>query len=288
MEIFSPGQVPYPGCYQCPRCNSREVYDSEKTINVSAMTIDVPGPVSSTIINSDKVDAKRCRHCNTVAPWIAHPKALAEMKARKAKKRIKIFKIFAVILSVIMAVVLVSNISSRISNKIESDNFTDYRAQGNKELEQVRSQWQSISDNCGLGYTVGKEEINIDPNYDLGLGPGVDIYIRIKAKDFLGFWNTEKGQSVDCFSEKIYTVKLSEKLVVTENQFKNRKDSWDFNLFSFYDGIEKDGTIYAQGVIGDKEEHLDGYLSYFDDYDEFNISMKWVLDKDWFARAQGL
>lgn len=287
MEIFSPGPVPYPGCYQCPRCNSREVYNSEKTISVSAMTIDVPGPVNSTIINTDKVDAKRCRHCNTVAPWIAHPKAIEEAKARKVIKIKKMLKISSIVLGVLFAIILVINISTTVGQKIETNNFNQFRAEGNQKLEEVRSNWQATSDSCQLGYTIGIEKINADPDYDLGLGPRIDAYIKIEAKDYGSFWQSQKGQALDCFSEKIYGVKLSEKLILTEDQFKTRKESWDRNAFQFYDGVEDDGTIYAQGVIGDRDDHLDGYLYYSDDYDEFHISMDWELDKDWFERAQG-
>lgn len=287
MEIFSPGPVPYPGCYQCPRCNSREVYNSEKTISVSAMTIDVPGPVNSTIINTDKVDAKRCRHCNTVAPWIAHPKAIEEAKARKVIKIKKMLKISSIVLGVLFAIILVINISTTVGQKIETNNFNQFRAEGNQKLEEVRSNWQATSDSCQLGYTIGIEKINADPDYDLGLGPRIDAYIKIEAKDYGSFWQSQKGQALDCFSEKIYGVKLSEKLILTEDQFKTRKESWDINAFQFYDGVEDDGTIYAQGVIGDRDDHLDGYLYYSDDYDEFHISMDWELDKDWFERAQG-
>lgn len=287
MEIFSPGPVPYPGCYQCPRCNSREVYNSEKTISVSAMTIDVPGPVNSTIINTDKVDAKRCRHCNTVAPWIAHPKAIEEAKARKVKKITKMLKISSIVLGILFAIILVINISTTVGQKIETNNFNQSRADGNQKLEEVRSNWQVASDRCQLGYTIGIEKINADPDYDLGLGPRIDAYIKIEAKDYGSFWQSERGQALDCFSEKIYGVKLSEKLILTEDQFKTRKESWDRNAFQFYDGVEDDGTIFAQGVIGDRDDHLDGYLYYSGDYDEFHISMDWELDKDWFERAQG-
>ena len=150
----------------------------------------------------------------------------------------------------------------------------------------MRSEWQAASDSCQLGYTVGMEKINADPDYDLGLGPQIGAYIRIEASDYPSFWQSEKGLALDCFSEKIYGVKLSEKLIMTEEQFKTRKESWDSFAFSFYDGVEDDGTIYAQGVIGDKDDHLDGYLTYLDDYDEFAISMVWNLDQDWFERAQ--
>jgi hypothetical protein len=287
MEIFSPGPVPYPGCYQCPRCNSREVYDSEKTINVSAVTIDVPGPASSTIINSDKVHAKRCRHCNTVAPWLAHPKAVEEANERKAQKLRKTLRIAGVVLGIIVGIAFISNIANGIRDQVESNNFENYRNESNQKLEEVRTDWQSTSASCGLNEEVKLEEVNKDPDYDLGTGPKVDIYLKIPANDYQTFWSTEKGRALDCFSEAIYGAKLSEKLTLTNEQFEDRK-KWDLFLFRFYDGVEKDGSIYAQGIIGDEDEHLDGYFDHAQGgVDEFVLSMSWELDKTWFETKNG-
>jgi hypothetical protein len=204
------------------------------------------------------------------------------------KKLEKIAKIGGVVLGSILLIVLVVNISSSISQKIETNNFNQSREEGNQTLEEVRTKWQAASDSCQLGYQVGLEKINEDPNYDLGTGPSVDLYFRIEAEKFKTFWSSEQGKALDCFSDRIFNAKLSEKLILTDSQFNNRKDSWDSNTFDFYDGVEDDGTIFAQGVIGDEDDHLDGYLTYFDDYDEFHISLKWELDKEWFARVRGL
>jgi hypothetical protein len=196
-------------------------------------------------------------------------------------------KVSGIVLGAVMAIILVINISSSISQKIETSNFNDARAEGNQKLEEVRSEWQAASDSCQLGYTVGIEKINTDPDYDLGLGPSIDVGIQIASADYGSFWQSARGQALDCFSGKIYGAKLSEKLIMTENQFKTRKESWDSFAFSFYDGVEDDGTIFAQGVIGDKDDHLDGSLSYVSSYDRFYVFMSWELDKDWFERAQG-
>ena len=288
MEIFKPGPVPYPGCYQCPRCNSREVYDSEKTINVSAITIDAPGPASSTIINRDKVHATRCRYCNTEALWLAHPKAVQEAKERKAKKMQKIIKVVFIVFGVILGIVIALNIFNSISKKIESNSFNQYRTAGNQKLEEVRAEWQSAAVDCNLGYFAGDrgvatdqvsiEKIKKNPNHEYLLAPRVSIYFKIEALDYSSFWQSKNGQALDCFSEKIYGAKLSEKLSLTESQIENREDS--FETVDFYDGVEFDGTVYSEGVIGDQDNHLDGYL-YYSDYaeDAFAISMEWALDK---------
>ena len=288
MEIFKPGPVPYPGCYQCPRCNSREVYDSEKTINVSAITIDVPGPASSTIINRDKIHATRCRHCNTEALWLAHPKAVEEAKERKAKKMKKIAKVVGIVFGIILGIVIALNIFNSINERIQSNNFDQYRTVGNQKLEEVRSEWQSAAVVCNLGYFSGDrgvatdqvsiQKIENDPNYEYLLEPRVHIYFKIEGSEYGSFWKSKNGQALDCFSEKIYGAKLSEKLSLTESQIENREDS--FETIVFYDGVEFDGTVYSEGVIGDQDNHLDGYL-FYSDYaeDAFAISMEWALDK---------
>lgn len=293
MEIFKPGPVPYPGCYQCPRCNSREVYDSEKTINVSAITIDVPGPASSTIINRDKIHATRCRYCNTEAVWLAHPKAVEEAKERKAKKMQKIAKVVGIVFGVIIGIVIAINIFNSISEKIESNNFNQYRTVGNQKLEEVRSNWQSAAVLCDLGYFAGDrgvatdqvriEKIKKNPNYEYLLEPRVEIYFKIEGREYSSFWKSKNGQALDCFSEKIYGAKLSEKLSLTDSQIENREDS--FESINFYDGVESDGTVYSEGVIGNQDNHLDGYLYYSKDYDNFAISMTWALDNICFERA---
>ena len=273
MEIFSPGPVPYPGTYQCPRCNSREVYDSEKTIGVSAMTIDVPGPVNSTIVNVDRVDAKRCRYCNSVAPYLMHPKAKEESDARKRRKIQQNLKRFAVVMGVLFGIYLALNAVSYIGNQVETSKQANVAADGNSKLEEVRSKWQSVSDSCGFNEVIDVEKV---PNEYIS--PQVSIYFNVEpASEFPKFWGTSKGQALDCFSQEIYGVALSSKLSFSEEQVK------EIGLFdaNFYDGVENDGSIFAQGVIAGADEHLDGSLIYWKDYDRVSISMSWELDKTW-------
>ena len=273
MEIFSPGPVPYPGCYQCPRCNSREVYDSEKTIGVSAMTIDVPGPVNSTIVNVDRVDAKRCRDCNSVAPYIMHPKAKEEFDARRRRKIEKNLKRIALVLGVLVGIYFALNAVSAIGNKIESSKLANEATDGNSKLEEVRGNWQSVNESCGLNEPIEVEEVPSEY-----ISPQVSIYFKIQSsEEFSNFWGTSKGIAVDCFSKKIYGVPLSSKLSLSQEQLKKL----DFLGGSFYDGVEKDGSIFAEGVIADSDDHLDGALVYWKDDDSVSISMYWELDKTW-------
>ena len=273
MEIFSPGPVPYPGCYQCPRCNSREVYDSEKTIGVSAMTIDVPGPVNSTIVNVDRVDAKRCRYCNSVAPYIMHPKAKEEFDARRRRKIEKNLKRLALVLGILVGIYFAFNAVNAIGNKIESSKLANEAADGNSKLEEVRSNWQSINESCGLNEPIKVEEVPSEYT-----SPQVSIYFKIESSsEFSNFWGTSKGIAVDCFSKEVYGVPLSSKLSFSQEQLKRL----GFFGGSFYDGVEKDGSIFAEGVIADSDEHLDGSLTYWKDDDSVSISMYWELDKSW-------
>jgi len=186
-----------------------------------------------------------------------------------------------------------ANIVNSVRGNVESNNFEKYRSEGNQELEEVRSEWQSAYDACNIGITnsaggvdtreVSIERIRKDQNYEYLLEPRVDIYFTIKAEEYPAFWSSEKGQAFDCFSEKIYGAKLSEKLTLTDSQFESRKET--YSRVDFYDGIEADGTVYSQGVIGDQDDHLDGYLSYSNDWDNFAISMSWKLDRNCFKRS---
>ena len=127
------------------------------------------------------------------------------------------------------------------------------------------------------------EKIKKNPNYEYLLEPRVEIYFKIEGREYSSFWKSKNGQALDCFSEKIYGAKLSKKLSLTDSQIENREDS--FESINFYDGVESDGTVYSEGVIGNQDNHLDGYLSYFKDYDNFAISMTWALDNICFERA---
>jgi hypothetical protein len=70
------------GHYECPRCHSKDVYESEESIGALAMTIDTPGPVNPTLINNVSTQVYRCRNCGEKAKLIFSQKYIAE-KARK-------------------------------------------------------------------------------------------------------------------------------------------------------------------------------------------------------------
>jgi DNA-directed RNA polymerase subunit RPC12/RpoP len=73
------------GHYECPRCLSKDVYESEESIGAVAMTLDTPGPVNPTLINSVNAQVYRCRNCGEKAQLIFSQKYIAQ-KARKEAK----------------------------------------------------------------------------------------------------------------------------------------------------------------------------------------------------------
>ncbi len=277
MEIFSPGPVPYPGCYQCPRCNSREVYDSEKTIGVSAMTIDVPGPVNSTIVNVDKIDAKRCRYCNTVAPWLMHPKAKEEFEARKKAKRIRNLKAAGAFMVVVLSIVAINQIVGRVSSAVENKKAANEEKATTIAVNKVYAEWQKASDTCGLNYSVSKDLTGISSGDDI---PGVDIYFRdISPIELSVFWETPRGLSLDCFSEKIVGTKISKYFIYPTDQLTKEKDFEDIYLYD-----ETFTDVSVKGVLG-KDPHLQGYMAFFKasdgsgTRDSFSISLRWLSKK---------
>jgi hypothetical protein len=275
MEIFTPGPVPYPGTYQCPRCNSREVYDSEKTIGVSAMTIDVPGPVNSTIVNVDKVSAKRCRYCNTVTPYLRHPKAQAEFEARKRKNLEKKLKKAGLVLIVIISIFAVIGIYNSATEKLKEN-----KAQNAAEsLEAVNQEWKRTASSCGVTEKVWKFEEGSSTEEN---GPYVSLSIFVEpASSLNNFWNQPSGKSFDCFSEKIYNVKLSDHLKYSNAQIASLKNFDSIRLFdqTFTDGVDK-------GVLG-AGDHLQGYITFFEksendsfhDADHFHIYLSWNTEQ---------
>jgi hypothetical protein len=275
MEIFSPGPIPYPGTYQCPRCNSREVYDSEKTIGVSAMTIDVPGPVNSTIVNVDKVSAKRCRYCNTLTPYLRHPKAQAEFDARKRKNLEDKIKKAGIVLAVIFSLFVVIGIYNGASEKLKENKAQNAAA----TLESVNQEWKRAASSCGVTEKVWKTEEGATTKDN---GPHVNLSIFVEpASDLNKFWNEPPGQSFDCFSEKIFNIKLSDHFKYSDAEIASIKDFDGIRLYdqTFTNGLEK-------GVLG-LGDHLQGYITFFEkseydsfhEADHFHIYLSWNQEK---------
>jgi hypothetical protein len=58
------------GYWQCAKCKSKDVYISEETSGAYAMTLNTPGPVDPTIINTISSNVTRCNNCNSRAIWV--------------------------------------------------------------------------------------------------------------------------------------------------------------------------------------------------------------------------
>jgi len=237
------------------------------------MTIDVPGPVNSTIVNVDKVSAKRCRYCNTVTPYLRHPKAQAEYDARRRKnleeKLKKIGIVALVFVSILGAIGIYGNVSSKLKeNQIKNEA---------QSLETVNQEWKSVAASCGLTEKVWKFE---DGATTTDTGPYVSLSIFVEpATDLPIFWTQPSGQSFDCFSQRVFDFKLSNYFSYSATEISNLKDFDGIRLYdqTFTDGVDK-------GVLG-KGENLQGYITFFKksendsyhDADHFHIHLSWYL-----------
>jgi hypothetical protein len=70
------------GHWECTSCKGRNVYVSEEVSGAMAVTINTPGPVDPTYINTIRNKVTRCSDCDQRAIWILSPEALAA-KGRK-------------------------------------------------------------------------------------------------------------------------------------------------------------------------------------------------------------
>ena len=73
------------GHYQCPRCNSVDIYETTETTGAMAFTLNTPGPVDPTIVNPIRNQVFRCRDCGEKARWIPNPSYIAAKMKREAK-----------------------------------------------------------------------------------------------------------------------------------------------------------------------------------------------------------
>jgi hypothetical protein len=71
------------GHWQCRKCGGRDVYISKETTGAYAMTLNTPGPVDPTIVNTVKSNIRRCKACNEKAVWIMAEEAIQEMNRRE-------------------------------------------------------------------------------------------------------------------------------------------------------------------------------------------------------------
>jgi hypothetical protein len=97
------GNVKHEGHYQCPRCSGRDYYFSEETAGAYAMTLNAPGPVDPTIVNTIKKNVARCNQCQSEMKWIPSSAAL---KARETGDQ-KYYAFTGLFLGILVPIVLV-------------------------------------------------------------------------------------------------------------------------------------------------------------------------------------
>jgi hypothetical protein len=239
------------------------------------MTIDVPGPVNSTIVNVDKVSAKRCRYCNTITPYLRHPKAQAEFEARKRKNLESKLKKAGVILLVVLSVFALFGIYISATDKLRENSAKNAA----ESLEAVNQEWKSTASSCGVAEKVWKFE---EGSSTTDSGPYISLSIFVEpASDLNTFWTQPSGKSFDCFSEKIYNIKLSDHLKYSEAQIASLKSFDGIRLYdqTFTDGVDR-------GVLG-TGDHLQGRITFFEkteddsfhDADYFHIYLSWSQEQ---------
>lgn len=85
------------GHYECPRCNSSDLFESTETTGAMALTVNTPGPVDPTLISPITNRVLVCRNCGEKARWIDNPLFIAEKLAKEEKVMPWITGIFALL-----------------------------------------------------------------------------------------------------------------------------------------------------------------------------------------------
>ena len=64
------------GHWECTNCKGQNVYVSEEVSGAMAVTINTPGPIDPTYVNTIKSKVTRCSDCGERATWILSPEGL--------------------------------------------------------------------------------------------------------------------------------------------------------------------------------------------------------------------
>ena len=79
------GNVKNQGHYECRSCSGKKYYSSEETSGAYAITLNTPGPVDPTIVNTLKKNVIRCQDCQSEMKWI--PTAAARKAMEKSDQK---------------------------------------------------------------------------------------------------------------------------------------------------------------------------------------------------------
>ena len=252
--------IPYPGCYQCPRCGGRDVYIGEKTLNATAITVNTASPIDPTFVTANKIDVHRCRNCNTEAQYIYHPRKKEEMK----QLRLKRLKIAGVIVAVVLALAGLNFGANKIKGTVAASRAESNEKSAVQQVEAEYKKWVTAANACNLNEKVDKNSAGDD--YPDRRSVFISQFIE-PAEDLSLFWKSEEGIALDCVSKRLINVELSSTLNYSAPEIKKLKQFDSIRLYDevFSDKIEK-------GALG-KGGKYQAYISFSpaDDYRKNNI-----------------
>jgi DNA-directed RNA polymerase subunit RPC12/RpoP len=84
-NLLGMGNVKNQGSYKCPSCSGKTYYSSRETSGAYAITLNTPGPVDPTIVNTLKTTVIRCKSCQSEMKWI--PTAAARKAMEKSDQK---------------------------------------------------------------------------------------------------------------------------------------------------------------------------------------------------------
>ena len=262
--------IPYPGCYQCPRCGGREVYIGEKTLSATAITVNTASPVDPTFVTTNKIDVHRCSNCNTEAVYIYHPRKKEEMK----KLRLKRLQIAGVVVAVVLALAGLNFGAIKIKGTVAASRAESNEKSAVEQVEAEYRKWVEAANACNLSKKVEKNSAGDD--YPDRRSVYISQFIE-PAQDLALFWKSEEGMALDCVSKILINVELSSTLNFSAPEIKNLKQ---FDSIRLYDEVFNDKV--EKGALG-KGEKYQAYISFSpaDDYrkkDYFFLYINWQLE----------
>jgi hypothetical protein len=262
--------IPYPGCYQCPRCGGREVYLGEKTLSATAITVNTASPVDPTFVTANKIDVHRCINCNTEAQYIYHPRKKEEMK----QARIKRLKIAGVVVAVLVALAGLNFGANKVKGSVSAARAESSEKSAVQQVEAEYKKWVAAADACNFKENIEKNTSGED--YPDRRSVHISRFIE-PAQELPLFWKSEYGVALNCVSKKVINVDLSNTLTYPTSSISSLKK---FDSIFLYDEVFSDKT--EKGALG-KGRNYQAYISFSpaDEYkknDYFFLYFNWQLE----------